>query len=260
MGNGSVTAAVEAEVRKERIHTTMLIEVLSLLVFMSMAFAFVMKEEGDRTNPWKEVADRYERQIKSLKVENKFLEARLFSLQRQIEALEASIKRLVAAHQGPLAANDKVVVIPKAVFEGMSDKQGNSDQMVAELQREVASLRRRLQTVRGKGGVDLPNCPVTAGFLANVDLYGDGAFRVQPTWNKGAVDAAVKVPGLIALTSGKLLNRSQFQMYAGEVAQWGKKQAVPCGFRVRVLEHHVDLNLYKRQVGLVEQSFYVRRK
>nr|QQZ48904.1 hypothetical protein JKL49_16595 [Phenylobacterium glaciei] len=88
----------------------MLVEVLALLVFMAMAFAFVMREEGDRTNPWKEKADKLEQQVQALERVNRTLTTQIAALKRQISQLEDSIRLLVAEHDGTLPPNGYVTI------------------------------------------------------------------------------------------------------------------------------------------------------
>ena len=258
MSDLAVANDAVSRIRKERVHTTMLIEVLALLVFLSMAFAFVLKEEGDRVNPWKEKADRLEQQLAAERRETTQLRQRVNSLAQQVEALEASIRRLVAQHTGTLSPTDWVT-IPRSELAKGTDKLSNAQAMLDELRHENSILRARLDTTRGKGGTDLPNCPVTAGFLLSVDVYGDGSFVAHPAWNAGAADSARQVPGVAAITSGRSLDRNAFGGLAAQISNWGRAQATACGFRAKVTEHHGDLGLYKRQVALVEQYFYVRR-
>jgi hypothetical protein len=255
-----IVAAEDAlsRVRKERVHTTMLIEVLALLVFLSMAFAFVLKEEGDRLDPWKEKADRLEHQLAAQQRENASLRRQITSLQLEIDTLEASIRRLVAEHTGTLPPTGYVTLSTGEVSKWVG-RHSNDQAMLEELRRENAALRAQLQAAHGKGGTDLPNCPVTAGFLLSIDVYGDGTFAAHPAWNSGAADIARRVPGVPSLSSGRQMDRSEFASLAGQVAHWGRGQPIPCGFRTKVTEHHGDLALYKRQVALVEQYFYVRR-
>jgi hypothetical protein len=246
-----------AQVRKERVHTTMLIEVLALLVFLAMAFAFVFREEGDRLNPWKDKADRFERALEEERRRSSALAKEILSLNAQINILEESIRRLEREEQGTLPANDSILV-SKDVLKRTADKQANLEAMLEELTKQNALLRTQLAAARGKGGVDLPNCPVTAGFLVNVELLADGGFRTTRAWRPGADDAAAQVPGLGALASGSSLDRGRFLSLAGKVAGWGHSRPEPCGFRATVTERHSDVPLLKRQLGTVQQYFYVK--
>lgn len=259
MPNAAAAADSASRIRKERLHNTMLVEVLALLVFMAMAFAFVMKEEGDRTNPWMEKAVKLEQQVRVLERANRELKIQVGALKRQIAQLEDSIRQLVAEHQGTLPP-EGYVTLPRASVGASARKAQNVEALLEEAQADSARLRAELAALKGgKGGVGLPNCAVSAGFLLTIDVFGDGAFRAHPAWNAGAIDLVGTVPGAIQLSGGAALSRAQFGSLASQMSAWGRRQAPPCAFRVTVKEHHGNLTLYKKQVAAIEQYFYVRR-
>lgn len=253
MGNVSIKAAdASVRARKERIHTTMLVELLALLIFLAFAFAFAMKEEGDRLNPWKQKYDKIVIELAEAKATIADQRHELRALSAKISSLEASIRRLAAAHDGPLAANDKLIPLPKAEY----DKLLNDRALLVALQTENTSLRSRLSN----GGTDRPNCLVTPGFLISVELLADGAMRVRPAWTPQARTSVAEVTGALALGEGGRMTSQQFAARAAQVDQWARSRTPSCGFRARVSESHGNLTLYKRQVRTVEQYFYVRRE
>jgi hypothetical protein len=229
----------------------MLIELLALLIFLAFAFAFAMKEEGDRLNPWKQKYDQIVVDLAAANATIKEQRHELRVLQAKVASLEASIRRLAAAHDGPLAANDKLIPLPKVEY----DRLLNDRALLAALQAENARLRARLN----HGGTDRPNCLVTPGFLISVELLADGALRVSPTWTAEARGNVAEVTGALALGEGGRMSSQQFAARASQVDQWARSQVPACGFRARVSESHGNLTLYKRQVRTVEQYFYVRR-
>jgi hypothetical protein len=241
-------------IRKERIHTTMLIEVLALLVFMAMAFAFVVKEE-ERANPWREKAEKLERELAAARVENAELHRRIASLEAQNQALEDSLRRLVGKRDGTVPANDQVF-IAKAVLDKLTDRLANAEAMVGELQRDNAGLRQKLAGPKA-GGIDRPVCTVTAGYLVSMDLLGDGGYRVRGAWNRGA--NVSQIPGLGGLDAGQVMTPAQFRTFAARIAEWGRSQPQPCVFRANALASHGNLRLYLRQLGVAEQYFYVHK-
>lgn len=238
--------------RKDRIHTTMLIELLALLIFLAFAFAFAMKEEGDKLNPWKQKYDRVIVQLAEATKTIREQQHQLRVLEAKVVTLEASIRRLVAAHDGPLAANDRLIPLTRGEYEKLL----NDRALLAALQAENVGLRARLN----KGGTDRPNCLVTPGFLIGVELLANGNLRVRPTWTPEARTRVAEVPGALALGEGGSMSSQQFAARASQIDQWARRQTVPCGFRARVSESHGNLGLYKRQVRTVEQYFYVRRE
>lgn len=243
-------AAVRA--RKDRIHNTMLIELLALMIFLAFAFAFAMKEEGDRVNPWKQKYDAIALQLDRAKRTIADQRSEIRVLTAKVASLEASVRRLVAAHDGPLAANDKLIPLPQVEY----DKLLNDRALLNGLQAENAGLRAKLNG----GGTDRPNCLVTPSFLISVELLSDGSLRVRPAWSSEARARVSEVTGAIALGEGGRMTTQQFAQLGSQVDGWARAQAPACGFRARVSESHGNLTLYKRQVRAVEQYFYVRRE
>jgi hypothetical protein len=245
-------------VRKERIHTTMLIELLALLVFLAMAFAFVMKEEGDRLNPWKAKYDQAIAERDAALRQVRELRREVRTLKLKTEQLEAFVRQLLAAHEGPLAANDRLAPISRAQYERLMAQNANSDALLEQLQRENAELRARI-AAKG-GGASLPACLVTPGYLLHVDMLGDGRFVVRPAWSSDAAAKVAEVPGVAALVGGPM-SREAFLSRTQAVSRWGRAQAVPCVFRVTARSaYDHDIELYKRQLSTVEQHFYVARR
>jgi len=253
---GAVADAA-ARLRKERVHTSMLIELLSLLIFLSMAFAFVMKEEGENLNPWKEKYDRVAAELEAVKASNRWLRSRILHLDKEVLELKINLRRLLEVHKGTVRPNDQVLV-PKDFVASISSQKANAEAVVEELQQENIRLRQQLAAARG-GGVDLPKCRIAPGFLFSIDLLGDGRYQVRPQWSAGAADAVAQVPGAMALARGGPFTREEFLAQSRRIRAWGRAQPVPCGFTALVTERHGRIGLYKQQVSTVEQSFYVRR-
>ena len=230
----------------------MLIELLALLIFLAFAFAFALKEEGDRVNPWKEKYDRIAIELRQTKEENNRLRLTNAKLQVEINVLNESIRRLLSKQDGTLAANDQIVPIAKVEF----DKLLNDKALLDSLQTENAALRSQLQN----GGTDRPNCLITSRFLINVKLLGNGNMSVSPAWDATALTAVETVPGAIELGKGGEMSRQQFLAKSAPVDAWARAQSPACGFRARVSENHGNLELYKTQVRTVEKYFYDSRQ
>lgn len=240
-------AAASNQIRKERIHTTMLIELLALLVFMSMAYAFLSRDEL-RKDPLQAKVERLERELAEMKTENRRLE-------RENAVLKDTVRRLIAEHDGTLRANPKMVTLPESQFKELTGELANKDQMLEERQRDNARLRAQL----AGGGSDLPNCTVTAGFLVSIELLGDGSYLVKPNWADGAAPAVARLPGVDGFATSRPLSRAQFEAHARQLRDWGRDQSVACGFRARVTNRHSSLDLYKSQNRVVERYFYTAR-
>ncbi len=255
MSNQSIADGHAAvQIRKERVHTTMLIELLALLIFLAMAFAFVLKEEGDRANPWKEKHDQVLAQLHLAEQKIAGLRKDMRVMKIKLESLEQTLRSILAA--GPLAAqaNDQVV-LSKREFDKLAAALANSEAVIVEQGKANDDLRGRI-----KGGVGLPACTVTAGSLMRIHLLSDGAFRAEPSWRAGATDTVRKIPGLAQLTSGSSLSAGSFRTYSAQVLQWGKSQSTKCMFRVRAVRDHNDAQKFNAQVKVLESAFYVYRE
>lgn len=243
--------------RKERVHTTMLIELLALLVFLALAYAFVSKDDSDRLNPWKTKYDESQRQLKAAKVQINGLLIEVNSLKQQVADIAETLRRFARDHKGTVASNDQLL-ISKDLYAIRMRELANAKAVAEQRQRENADLRDRLS---GKGGSDLPNCAVSPGaFIAAIELLPGDRYRVRPLWPESSKDAARDVDGLASLTGGRELSASEFIQFAQQVENWGDRQSPPCKFRVTVARRHSSLPLFERQLSVVEQRFYPARR
>lgn len=252
----AIAAADDAvRVRKERVHTTMLVEVLVLLIFMAMAFAFVTKDESKTSRLQAEI-DQLRADLKKADSELRDLNAANAALLEANAALKASLARWMNIPRQSLPANDQPVILPQTTFKNQIDQIQNLKAITAELIADNAGLRRQLARAKG-GGLDLPKCAVTPGFLISVTLLGDGEFVTKPLWIPVAASTAKAVPGLAALASSTARSQSDFGRLAAQVKSWGTSQLTPCAFTAIVTENHSNLGLYKRQISFVGRYFYV---
>jgi hypothetical protein len=238
-------------VRRERVHTTMLVEVLALLVFLAMGFAFVSRDEM-ALNPMIQRLEEMERRLQEQAKSLQEAVQRARELQLQNEQLQEALRRFAGQRNGTLPANDQLV-IPRQQFAELTADLANKNAIIETVQQSNAQLRERLT---GRGGSDLPNCPVTPGFLLTISLNGNGSFSVSPAWNSDAATAVARVDGAAALGSSSSLSSAQFRGLAERVKSWGRAQNPPCAFRVRVRTQHRSLELFQRQHRLVAQYFY----
>jgi hypothetical protein len=246
-------AEAQATIRKDRLHSTMLIELLVLMIFLALAYAFVTRDDFNVTSLQQKL-EAITLRLKETQLELARTQRENIRLKRENALLQDSLNRWMQLPKDRLPANQQPVVMPKEEYERLKNKEA----MIDERQKENADLRAQLAQARG-GGVDLPNCTVTASFLLSIDLRADGRLSAHPVWAAGAASAAQAVPGISDLASGRALSPAEFSRLAERVQAWGRSQPTPCGFRVQVQEQHRSLDLYKRQVKLVERFFYVRR-
>jgi hypothetical protein len=163
----------------------------------------------------------------------------------------------MADPNGKLRANGDFIVLPRDEAERLLGGVANAQAINEELQRDNAELRQRLAAARG--GTDLPRCTVTPGYLLAVQFLGDGTYRVSSLWTPASAAVALSIPGAREIVGSGPLTRAQFLEHARKISDWGKQQAIPCGFRARVTEQHQNLELYKLQLTTVELHFYVAK-
>jgi hypothetical protein len=252
--DGGAAAEAVLRVRKERLHSTMLVEILALLVFLAMGFALVSRDEM-AAQPLLDKIAKLKRDLKERDEAIHDLNVRVRGLEIANEQLAVSLKRFARQHEGTVRANERIVVLPQDQFTAIATDLANKTALLEDKQQENADLRGRLEAA-GKGGSDLPNCTVTSGLLISVDLQPGGSFAAHPLWQPSAGPAASQVPGLAELASGRNLGRAEFQRLAEQVQSWGRRQPTPCGFRARVKPRHSNLAQYLQQHRVVARYFY----
>lgn len=231
--------------RKERVHSTMLVEVLALLIFMAMTFAFVLRDDALRTNPWKIRYDKVAAELQLVQTQNA-------QLKRQVTELERANRQLLRTYSGTIAAND-TLVINREQWRELINKLANAEAIVVRQQQDNAALQDRLN---GRGGSDLPNCSVSpTTFIVRIDLVG-GGYRVTPRWPASAASEVAAIPGLVALASGRVLSTGEFRSLSGQVRKWGREQPIPCNFRAEVFTQGGIITVAQQNV--VGGAFYPR--
>lgn len=231
----------------------MLIELLSLLIFLAIAFAFLAKEESERTNPWKEKHDRVAAQLLSAQKTIRRLTQDVVEAKARIKLLEEANRLLRASINGPLAANDRRVMLSAEQLASLNARLVNAEALLQERQVENGRLRERLA---GRGGTDLPRCAISPGYLLRIEVTGADVYRVRANWPATAAPDVRRVNGAVELGQAGSVSRRGFESLAAKVSAWGRVQAVPCGFTVLVTESHGDLSLYKSQQRTIGKYFY----
>lgn len=225
----------------------MLVEVLALLIFMAMTFAFVLRDDALATNPWKQRYDAIAQQLAHERAENARLQSRLAELER-------ANRQLLRRYEGPIPAND-ALVITRDQWQELIDRLANAEAVVESQQSDIRNLQERLS---GNGGTDLPNCTVSpTSFIVRIYLSG-GGYRAVSSWPASSNQAVANVPGLAALGSGRTLSQGEFVSLSQQVRAWGRAQPVPCAFRAEVFPQHSSMDLYRRQQSAINGAFYAR--
>lgn len=230
-----VATADLLRLRKERVHSTMLVEVLALLIFMAMTFAFVLRDDALKTNTWKIKHDEVAARLATA-------EREIAGLRRENVELAAVNRRLLRGYAGTIPAND-ALVIGKKDWEALVRKLAAAEAAVAHYE-------------RGRGGVDLPNCVgFDTNFIVRIDLVG-GGYRVTPKWPASAAARAAQVDGLTTLANGRVYSAAEFRRLSAQVKQWGRNQSPKCNFRAEVFTQAGVISV--AQQNIVGDTFYAR--
>jgi hypothetical protein len=231
-------------------------ELLLLLVFMAVAFAFLSKEEDLREIPLiKKELEEIKQENQTLRAKNAALIAERDELRERVAYLDQRLKELLPEGLPPAANNEPMAQIPESQLRSLRAQNRNLDKIARELQGENASLRRQ---VDGKGA-GWPRCIITNGFLLTLALYGDGSISGAAAWDEAVTSIASKLPGIFSLSSGTPLSKSQFINAGNELIGWANSQDPPCRFSVKLTRLHSNINLYESQLNEVEMFFYARR-
>lgn len=212
--------------RRDKVVLLSLVEMLTIITFISVGMAFVTQQDVDLTRDWRsELADAQER--------NHTLQQELTSAQETIARQERELAILWDAYYGQPLPSD------------------------AALRREM------LERMRSTQGFGMPACPSPDGLLLRVETYvgADGAdtFRAFPSWTPADAETAEAIPGVASLTHAAApLDRAQFSALAMQVRAHGEAQPFGCRFMVLLDEQHENLRLYKSEVRFLRAFFRVR--
>lgn len=259
-----VAAAAEAAqigIRRERVHTTMMIELFVLLVFMAIAFGFFQREESGPS-----ALDTLRNTIAVLEQKLGERDAEVSDLRRQLRLMQQKYETVAEANRRllnrdiTLQGNETIRLSKKQydeLFEQLNRVERERDAARATSGYLQAELN-RLNAKDGRGGKDLPPCEVNTGYLVVIDFLPGGGVRVRPNWTAAEAPAVGAIPGLSHLASSRPLSIAEFRRYAGQVQAWGKSQRpIPCAFRARWTRLHGNADQADRQRRVVGQYFYL---
>ncbi|MEP9360388.1 hypothetical protein [Sphingomonas sp. KR3-1] len=253
-------AAAEAmlRIRRERVHTTMLIELFVLLVFLAIAFAFFQKDpRHTAVDQLRSQIDKLESQLKDAKADISRLRGEREAFKRKYEEVAEANRRLINQVTGTAVANDRIMLTRTQYDQVMERLNALALQLDAS-QAQSKFLQAKLDADPNSHGKDLPPCEVNAKFLLTIDMLGNGNFRVHPAWAPSEAAGLAAVPGLTDLTGSSALTPAKFRSYAGQIKQWGMNQRpIPCGFRAKWERLHANPDLSDKQRNLISQYFYI---
>lgn len=257
MANPKKEVSGEALVRiqRERVNTSMLIEVLVLLVFLAMAFAFV-KDNEKRLDNIQEQLEQEREKRRQAENEVKRLSAINERLIQENQALQRSLRRSLAQRDGTLLPNDQYVLVREKEFTEQVGISADLKRIVADQQKDIQQLNNRLNE-QGRGGSDRPRCRVASGdYIVKIEMLAGGQYRVSPNWPSEAGPEVARVPGLIQLANSSSIGRGEFERLAAQMNKWGRDQSIPCGFYAVATLKHSSLSTYRQQQQVISRYFY----
>lgn len=253
-GNPALGAEL-VRIQRERVHTSMLIELLVLLVFLAMAFAFVKGNE-QRLDTVQEELEEQRMLLAEAREKIGRLERENERLLEENGSLERSLRRFMSTHEGTLLPNERYVLVRQQEFSAQIARSVDAETIIEDQQEELAQLQSRLEA-EGRGGSDRPRCRVASGdYIVRIDMLASGGYIVYPNWPKDAATAVANVPGLVKLASSRSLSEAEFSNLANQMDQWGRSQPIECGFYAVATLKHSSLTTYRRQQQVIGRYFY----
>lgn len=268
-----------ARVRRQQVVNLSITELMILLVFMSITYSFLAREEDRKEVPQSQQEwTRLKADNERLKIEvRKFQQERDLALTRVTE-LERLLKQLFpdAPVPVPNPPNNSFVAISKsalaelqaraaqadelraraAKFEEMQTKVTNLEQQVLELNTTILELRKRLDGGKAPGR---PRCPLTGTFLLAITANTDGSFTGVSASDKTLNSQAYALPGIEALSSRKQVSESEFKKIGAELIRLLETQDKPCRYSIRIKRTTNSFEQWEKQLSITEKFFYVKR-
>lgn len=207
--------------RRDKVMMITLVEVLTIFLFIMMAFALVAQSEVV-------MAHNLRQQLDALRVAHRELQLRLAMTERERDRYLR--QRNMLLHMYNL---DRFVDHNDQLDDFLNDP------------------RRRSLTY--------PVCPAPTGFMLRIDLLPDGSFQARPAWPAAEQAAATSIPGVASLINAGPIGAVHFAQLAGVVRLAGERRPEACRFLVSAVAQHENLRLYLQQLPSVEQQFRTRR-
>jgi hypothetical protein len=241
--------------RRQQIVNLSITEMMLLLVFMAMTFSFLADEEHRAEVPL------LHKQIQELRFENQKLQDKLEKSLRELQtakqAIAALIKKLnqLEPNQPPIPNPLEKLLSYGEQIKTLKEKLLFNEAIINGLKKENDALIK----ASGKRGQGKPKCRVTTKFMILFELHQDGSLSGASDWHPAADSVASKLPGIEVLTSKKPLQYRQYRNAASKLQQWGLQRDIPCTFTVRTKRHTTQIEIYEKQLRLLERYFYVKR-
>jgi cell division protein FtsL len=220
-------------------------ELLFLMVFVAMAFAFFADAEGktELTSAQNDVKELKE-QLRKEKESGERQNAKIADLKGQVEILTDFVGNLLG---------DESVTLGEMGF-GKSVDQRNHFRK--DLEKRYKKHLKRLGC-----GTGYPRCKVTNSTLLSLYLREDGALDVSARWNEDAREAITQVPGLMQLVTKRTVTMEEFSRHAEQIFQWGDSQDVACRFHVDAssMAPNLSAGFVSERMRIIDKYFYPKR-
>ena len=230
--------------RRDRMLMMTLIELLSIMVFVAMAYALASRDEAELSTDWKS--------------QFKQAQAQLADAQKQILALRKDVEE---------ARHAAAVLAEEYTGQPLPIDPAKSWEEVQKLLKTIADKRstgsqdrqRRIETaLNGGGAFGLPACASPASAYT-VMLYADETLQALPAWEKRDQKEVASMASVMKLVSAGRLPRGQFSELAKQAnIDAGRREACMLRVTARPAESYFH-DVYMRQVNELARWFAVRR-
>lgn len=230
--------------RRDRMLMMTLIELLSIMVFVAMAYALASRDEAELSTDWK---TQYQKSQAQLADANK----KLAAVRRELELARHAAAVLAEEYTGqPLPIDpDKSWEEVQRILKEIAEKRrsGSQDQQ-----------RRTATALAGGGAFGLPTC-ITPATAYTVMLYADETLQALPAWEARDQQTMTAMPGATALVSAGRVPRVKFAEFAKQAnIDAGRNGACMLRVTARPAEPYYH-DVYMRQVNELARWFSVRR-
>jgi hypothetical protein len=257
----------EGQSRRAALVNLTLTDLFIVVLFVLLLFTFRAGDEG------RIEISALEEQLRNALQERDMLrdqltksQANIAMLEKKVRELDELINRLLGARKDPTLPVDPKVEI--AALQDIIRKQkdeiarlkaiiASKDGLLESQQADLGAKEKQLAS-QGKG-TGHPRCLVTSGYLFDIRLLGSGDLSISAAWESGADQAARRVSGVTELISASEVTLDTFQQQGKRILAWSNEQEIPCRFRVKTTRETKDLDLYLRQMRLIDQVFYPTR-
>ena len=254
----STTTAVRQTRRSDIINLTVT-EIMLLMVFVSLVFSFLAREEQMKpVEAYIQENAELRSALEAMKAEVVQLKNKVAQLEAEIREKDETINRLLGRDKSSIS----IEVVPtadmqkfRADLEAAKARIDQLERIIKTLQGDLVSAGKRIENLGG--GTGYQRCAVTSNFLLDITPLADGGYSITPAWDASAMTSALAVEGVKNLVDGGHLTSAQFQQFASEVLGWSRRQTPECRFYVRSKTvETTNVQVLLEQQKLIQRYFY----